>query len=419
MVAIKNVKAMEVYDSRGIPTVEAVVTTSQGAFSAIVPSGTSSGKYEAVELRDGGKRLSGKGVTKAVDNINRVIAKKITGMDPVLQKKIDAIMIELDGTKNKGKLGANAILAVSMAVCRAGAAASGQNLYEYVGQKSAKDPILPVPMMNVINGGVHGVSNLNIQEFLILPTGASSFREAMEFCVDIYQQLKLMIKKSFGTAAVSVGYEGGFAPPLDSSEKAVKLVAQAIEEVGLEKKIKIGLDAAASEFFNIDLYSFEKKALRTDQLYDFYTNLIEKYDIISLEDPFSEDDWEGFKLIKKNSVGVQIVGDDLLVTSVERIKKAIELNACNALLLKLNQIGTVSEALDAAKLSFDNKWNVVVSHRSGDSEDSFIADFVVGLGAGQSKFGAPARSDRVAKYNQLLRIEEQLGSKAKYFRWKI
>lgn len=418
MVAIKNVKAREVYDSRGIPTVEAVVTTSQGAFSAIVPSGTSSGKYEAVELRDGGKRLFGKGVTKAVDNINRVIAKKITGMDPVLQKKIDAIMIELDGTKNKGRLGANAILAVSMAVCRAGAAASGKELYEYIGQKSAKDPILPVPMMNVINGGVHGVSNLNIQEFLILPTGASSFREAMEFCADIYQQLKSIIKNSFGTAAISVGYEGGFSPPLDSSEKAVKLVAQAIEEVGLEKKVKIGLDAAASEFYNT-VYNFEKKKLRTDQLYDFYTNLIEKYNIISLEDPFSEDDWEGFRLLEKNSVGVQIIGDDLLVTNVERIKKAIELNACNALLLKLNQTGTVTEALDAAKLSFDNKWNVIVSHRSGDSEDSFIADFVVGLGAGQSKFGAPARSDRVAKYNQLLRIEEQLGSKAKYFRWKV
>jgi len=410
MAKIISVKSRQVFDSRGNPTVETEIVTEDGIFRAIVPSGASTGSHEALELRDNTKDYFGKGVLKAVSNVNNIIAPKILGLDPTKQKEIDELMIKLDGTDNKSKLGANAILSVSMAVCRAGAGAKKVPLFKHIADLSGNNCLLmPVPFFNVINGGKHAGNNLDVQEFMIAPVGASSFNEAMKMGTEVYHYLKNIIKDKYGIDAVNVGDEGGFAPPLADNEEPLRLLMQAIELSGYKDKLKIALDAAASEFFDNGKYNFNGATLTADEMIEFYENLVTNYPIISLEDPLSEDDWEGFSKTteKLKDKGVQIVGDDLLVTNPVRIKKAIEQKACNALLLKVNQIGTISEAIEAANLAKSNDFNVMVSHRSGETEDSFIADLVVGLGTGQIKSGAPCRSERLAKYNQLLRIEEE------------
>lgn len=417
---IIGVKARQVLDSRGTPTVEAEVLTSKGVFSAIVPSGASTGSFEAVELRDGGKPFGGKAVSKAVSNVNGPIASAVKGMDAVELRDIDEKLCRLDGTPNKGKLGANAILAVSMACSRAAAAEEGIPLYVFLARLAGNKKLcLPVPQMNVINGGKHAGIENDFQEHMMAPTGAKNFAEALEIGVEVYSALKSILKKKFGSSASLVGDEGGFASSkVKTVQERFDLVLGAAREVGREKKIVLALDSASSEFGVGGEYTVGGKKLTSEQLIDFYEQLVKDYPVYSLEDGMSEEDWNGWsELNKRIGKKVQIVGDDLLVTNVERIKRAVGECSCNALLLKPNQIGSVSEAIDAALSARKAGWNVVVSHRSGETEDSFISDLVVGLGAGQSKFGAPCRSDRNAKYNQLLRIEEQLGAKA-CFGWK-
>ena len=413
---IQAIRAREVLDSRGNPTVEVDVRTEKGLSRAMVPSGASTGIHEALELRDGGDRFLGKGVLKAIGNVNDKISKELVGRDCTKQQDIDNAMLDFDGTGNKSGRGANAILGVSMAVCRASALELGIPLYERVAELSGnKNLVLPTPAMNVINGGEHAGNSLDIQEYMILPVGAKSFSEAARLCAEVYQTLKGIIKEKYGNDAINVGDEGGFAPPLEKAEEPFELILKAISEAGYEKEIKLGIDAAASEFYNDGKYKIEGKDLSGGELMEFYKNLIEKYPIISVEDVCSQDDWDSWmEFTGKFGSGVQVVGDDLLVTNTKRIKKAMESKACNALLLKINQIGTITESIDAARLSKDSGWNVMVSHRSGETEDSFIADLVVGLGTGQIKSGAPCRSERNAKYNQLLRIEEELGEKTRY-----
>lgn len=412
--SIKEVSAVEVLDSRGNPTVKAVVKTDSCITAAIVPSGASTGKHEAIELRDKNKRYQGKGVRKAVSNVNKKIEPLLKGKNCIDQKNIDHAMLELDGTPNKSSLGANAILAVSMAVCKAGAVHSKKSLYEHIHQLAkAKKVGLPIPQLNIINSGKHAGVDNDIQEHMILPTNFKSFSEGLRAGVETYHQLKRILKKKFGAQGTLLGDEGGFAPPIKKVEQRLDLVMKAVKEAGYEGKIKLGLDAAASEFFSKKKYTLISKKFSAEELVDFYASLSKKYPIITIEDGMSEDDWEGWQLLnKKLGSKVQLVGDDLLVTNKNRITQAIQKNACNALLLKVNQIGTVTESLESAALATKQKWNVVVSHRSGETEDDFIADLVVGLGASQSKFGAPARSDRNAKYNQLLHIEHELGKKA-------
>jgi enolase len=417
--SIKKIKAREVLDSRGNPTIEVDVVTAAGLSRAIVPSGASTGKHEALELRDKGKRYHGKGVLKAVKNVNNVIAPKLIGDDCVNQEAVDEIMLEIDSTPNKSKLGANAMLAVSMAVCKAAAHYLQVPLFEYIGSlANSKANIMPVPQFNIINGGKHAGAENDIQEHMIMPTGAKKFSEALQMGVETYHELKSLLKKKFGASAILLGDEGGFAPKISKIEQRLELIEKAIKNAGYSKEIKFALDCASSEFFYKKYYKIGKKKYLSGQLIDFYFDLIKKYDIISIEDGMAEDDWQGWKeMTKKLGNKIQIVGDDLLVTNPVRINKAAYSKACNSLLLKLNQIGTVTEAINAAKIAKKHDWNVIVSHRSGETEDAFIADFVVGLNAGQSKFGAPARSERNAKYNQLLRIEEMLGSKSKYFKF--
>ncbi|MBS3142272.1 phosphopyruvate hydratase [Candidatus Woesearchaeota archaeon] len=416
MSKILDIKAREVLDSRGNPTVEVSLMTKDGQFSAMVPSGASTGIHEAWELRDGGKRYGGKGVLTAVANVNSAIAKKIKGHSVLDQYAMDTLLCQLDGTPNKKKLGANAILGVSMAVARAGAAASGAPLYAHIGKLAKKKQfLLPVPSFNVINGGKHAGNQIDFQEYMLLPIGASSFSQALRMGAETYQVLKGILREKHGVNAVNVGDEGGFAPPLTTIEQPLEVLTQAIQQAGYSGKIKIGMDVAASSFYANGTYNVEGKAMLPGQLQLRYEALVKKYDIVTIEDPFAEDDFNAFKNINA-SIGknIQIVGDDLLVTNVERIRLALKHNACNALLLKVNQIGTVTESLAAAQLARDNSWGVMVSHRSGETEDSFIADLSVGICSGQIKSGAPCRSERLAKYNQLLRIEEQLGKKAKY-----
>ncbi len=428
---IKKVKAREALDSRGNPTVEvellastrassrAGLTTKSCCAKSIVPSGASTGIHEALELRDNNKkRFNGKGVLNAVSNVNKIIAKKIIGLDCRNQREIDNILIELDGTENKSKLGANAILAVSMAVCKAGANCSGKELYQYIQRLSnSKKFMLPAPQMNVINSGRHaGVEN-DIQEHMIMPVGFKSFKDALRAGVETYHALKGILKKKYGAKSILLGDEGGFAPPIKSVEERLELLLQAVDESGYRGKIKLALDCAASEFYNEEAnqYTIINKKYNKERLIDFYKSLIKKFPIASIEDGFAQDDWHGWQLFNRElGRKIQIVGDDLLATNIMRIRKALDENACNSLLLKVNQIGTVTEAIDAANISFKNRWSVVVSHRSGETEDSFIADLAVGIGANQSKFGAPARSERTAKYNRLLRIEEELGKRAKF-----
>ncbi|MFW9778050.1 MAG: phosphopyruvate hydratase [Candidatus Heimdallarchaeota archaeon] len=414
---IKNIYAREIFDSRGNPTIEAECHLENGTFTrSMVPSGASTGIHEALELRDSGSRLMGKSVLQAVANVNQLISPALVGKDPVDQKEIDRLMIELDGSKNKSKLGANAILGVSMAVSKAGAKSLDIPLYQHLGSLCGKtDFVLPVPSLNVINGGKHGGNEIAFQEFMIMPVGAKSFKEAMILGVEVYHSLKDIIKKKHGITAINVGDEGGFAPPLNKIEEPLKLIMEAIDEAGHTELIKIALDPAASEFYDTGKYIVDGTPLSSDEFIHLYEALLEEYPIISIEDAFDQDDWETFtEFTKRNGSKLQIVGDDLLVTNVERIQKAIKKKACNALLLKVNQIGSVTESVNAATLSQKNQWGVMVSHRSGETEDPFIADLVVGLKTGQIKTGAPCRSERLAKYNQLIRIEDRLGTAAQY-----
>ncbi|MFH1657298.1 MAG: phosphopyruvate hydratase [bacterium] len=403
---IKNIKAREILDSRGNPTVEVDLTTEQGTFRSSVPSGASTGKYEAQELRDKGKRYQGKGVLRAVKNVNEIIAPKLKGKDATQQKEIDDLLIALDGTKNKSALGANAILPVSVAVCRAGSA--GIPLYKYISRLAGRKCSLPTPGLNVINGGAHAGNDLSFQEFMIVPT-AKTFAESLRRAAEIYHTLKEVLKKEFGPLATNVGDEGGFAPPLTMPEEALDLLMKAINQAGYKDKVKIILDVAASEFYVKGEYKMKDVTYSKEELLKYYLQLIKKYPLIGIEDPFAQDDWESFtEITKQLGSALCIIGDDFLTTNIERIKKAQSMQACNGLILKMNQIGTVSEAIAAAKYALDNNWQVFVKHRSGETTDDFIADLSVGLGAGWILTGAPARGERLAKYNQLLRIEEEL-----------
>ena len=409
---IEAVWAREVLDSRGNPTVEAEITVAGHKVRAIAPSGASTGSWEAHELRDGDARFGGKGVLNAVNNVRTEIAKAIVGMDPADQRAVDEAMIELDGTDNKKRLGANAIIATSLAVAKAGSMVDGVPLYQHIGDNGVT---LPVPMLNIINGGKHAGGNLKIQEFMIIPAGAKSFSECLRMSSEVYMSLKLLLKKKYGVGAINLGDEGGFAPPLDTSAEAMETILSAVSDAGYApgKDVFLALDAASSEFYNDGVYDVDGMKLSAGELADHYKKLTETYPLISIEDPFFEDDFEiTAELTKKIGSNVQIVGDDLFVTNTKRLSKGIDVGAANALLLKVNQIGTVTEAGDAAQMSFDNGYSVVVSHRSGESEDVSIADLAVGWGSGQIKTGAPARGERTSKYNQLLRIEEELGSKA-------
>ncbi len=414
---ITEVKAREILDSRGNPTVEVDLKAGNIIKRALIPSGASTGSYEAVELRDNEKRYMGKGVLKAVSNVNNIIAKEIIGMDCRNQEEIDDRMIELDGTKNKSVLGANAILGVSIAAAKVSARLMDIPLHERLAQLSnnKNEFIMPVPQMNVMNGGKHAGIDNDPQEHMLMPIGAKSFAEAVRMCAETYQTLKGLLKQKYGAGGTNIADEGGFAPPMQSVEERLELMLKAVEDAGYAGKIKFALDPAASEFYRDGIYNVRGKEMTSLEMVDFYKGLIDKFGIISIEDGFAENDFTGFAAMTKE-VGkrVQIVGDDLLVTNVERINMALDSSACNSLLLKVNQVGTLTEAISAASLAFKNNWTVVVSHRSGETEDPFIADLVMGIGANQTKFGAPARSDRCAKYNELMRIEDQLGSKVKY-----
>jgi len=417
MTLIEEVVGREVLDSRGNPTVEVEVLLSGGAVGrAIVPSGASTGVHEAVELRDGDAgRYGGKGVLRAVENVNSLIADELWGFDALEQVALDEALVELDGTPNKGRLGANAILGVSLATARAAAQAVGLPLYRYIGGASAQT--LPVPMMNILNGGKHAVDGPDLQEFMAMPVGAPSFSEALRWGAETYHALKKVLKKK--GYSTGVGDEGGFAPSLKSNEEAVELIIEAVQSAGYEpgKDIFVALDPAASEVFEDGHYVLKKegRTLSGEEMVDFYEDWVEKYPIISIEDGLAEDDWDTWMLMQQRlGDRLQIVGDDLLVTNVERLQLGIERRAANSILIKLNQIGTLTETLAAIEMAKRARWTAVVSHRSGETEDTTIADLVVATNAGQIKTGAPCRSDRVAKFNQLLRIEEELGSMAVY-----
>lgn len=419
MSSIIQIYGREVLDSRGNPTVEVEVLTEDGGFGrAIVPSGASTGAHEAVELRDGDKsRFLGKGVEKAVDNVNDIIAPEIIGFEVTEQVAIDMTMIELDGTPNKGNLGANAILGVSMAVARAAADELDLPVYTYLGGVNAKT--LPVPMMNILNGGEHADNNVDIQEFMVMPIGAPSFKEGFRICAEIFHNLKAVLQeKGLNT---SVGDEGGFAPNLSSNEEALATIVEAIKKAGYEpgKEVRIALDVAATELYDEEtkIYSIpgEGRTLTSEEMVDWYAELVEKYPIISIEDGLAEDDWDGWKLMtEKLGDKIQIVGDDLFVTNTERLTEGIQRGIANSILIKLNQIGTITETLDAIELAKTHGYTAVISHRSGETEDTTIADLAVATNAGQIKTGAPSRTDRVAKYNQLLRIEDELYGTSKY-----
>ncbi len=419
MAYIEEVAAREVLDSRGNPTVEVDVYLDDGSMGrAIVPSGASTGAFEAVELRDGDdSRYLGKGVLKAVENVNEIIADEITGMNPFDQPALDEALIRLDGTANKGKLGANAILGVSLATARAAADSLGLPLFQYIGGVNGK--VLPVPMMNILNGGKHADNNVDIQEFMVMPVGAASFREALRMCAEVFHNLKSVLKsKGLNTA---VGDEGGFAPDLASNADALANIVEAIEKAGYKpgEDVRIAIDVASSEIYDEEtkMYDLKGEGLRktSAEMIDYYEELCNKYPIISIEDGLAEEDWEGWKkLTERIGNRVQLVGDDLFVTNTERLSKGIQMGVANSILIKLNQIGTLTETLDAVEMAKEAGYTAVISHRSGESEDVTIADLVVALNAGQIKTGAPSRTDRTAKYNQLLRIEELLEETAQY-----
>ena len=416
MIKIENVKGRQILDSRGNPTIEVDIVLSNGLVgSASVPSGASTGKYEAVELRDGFKLYHGKGVTKAIDNIDNDIKNIILGRSPLEQTKIDNDLISLDGTSNKNKLGANAILGVSMAVARAGAVSLNQPLYKYIGGLSSK--VMPVPLMNIINGGAHANNLLDIQEFMIMPVNFERFSDALRAGVEIFHNLKKILDdKNYST---SVGDEGGFAPKIDDPKIALDLISKSIEVSGYRvgEDVFVALDAAASEFYKKNKYILndKNKLLTTDELIDYWGGLIKNYPIISIEDPFDEDDINGFaKFTNLYGKNLQIVGDDLFVTSEKKLSEGIQKQAGNSILIKLNQVGTLTETLDTISKAKKHNFNTIISHRSGETEDNFISDLCVGINAGQIKTGSLSRSDRTSKYNQLLRIEEQLGEEAKF-----
>nr|GMC56395.1 enolase 1, chloroplastic [Ipomoea batatas] len=420
---VKSVKARQIIDSRGNPTVEVDLVTEGGndaLYRSAVPSGASTGIYEALELRDGDKSVyGGKGVLNAVKNINEILGPKLVGVDIRNQADVDALMLEIDGTPNKSKLGANAILGVSLSVCRAGAGAKGIPLYKHIQELSGtKELVMPVPAFNVINGGSHAGNNLAMQEFMILPVGAATFADALRMGSEVYHTLKGIIKAKYGQDACNVGDEGGFAPNVQDNREGLVLLMDAIEKAGYTGKIKIGMDVAASEFLTKDgKYDLDFKnqpndgahVLTPESLCELYKQFVKDFPIVSIEDPFDQDDWSSWASLQ-SAVDIQLVGDDLLVTNPKRIAEAIQKKACNALLLKVNQIGTLTESIQAALDSKAAGWGVMVSHRSGETEDNFIADLSVGLASGQIKTGAPCRSERLAKYNQLLRIEEELGN---------
>jgi len=418
MSEIIKLKAREVLDSRGNPTVEVDVVTDNGVFRAMTPSGASAGQHEALELRDGNQsRYFGRGTLKAVRNVNNKIAPKLVGLDPAAQETIDNIMLKLDGTDNKDNFGANSILPVSMAVTKAGAASKGLALFEYIGEMFGVIPhILPIPMCNVINGGKHAGQENSIQEHMLMPTGAKSFSEGIRMISESYHHLAKLLKEKFGAGGVLIGDEGGFAPPqITDVNDRLDLMLKAVENAGYTGMMKIAMDPASSEFFYDGIYKIGKKSFSGGEMVDFYVDLCKKYPIVSIEDGLAEDDWDSWvEMVKKLGTKIQIVGDDLFVTNTKRIQKGIKLGAANSVLIKLNQIGSVTETLNAIKMAHDQGWTAVISHRSGETEDYFIADLVVGTSAGQIKTGAPARSDRNAKYNQLLRIEEELSDEAEY-----
>ncbi len=414
MSAIKHVKARQILDSRGNPTVEVDVTLESGAFGrAAVPSGASTGEFEAIELRDKDKdRWMGKGVSKAVENVNTAIQDAIVGKEADF-KEIDRVMLDLDGTDNKSKLGANAILGVSMAVAYAAADEAGQPLYKFLGGDDAK--ILPVPLMNILNGGVHADNNLDFQEFMIVPIGAPTFSEALRMATEVFHNLaKILKSKGLST---SVGDEGGFAPNLTRNEEALLLIIEAIEAAGYkpDQDVFIALDVASSEMYENGKYNFDGKQIDAEELVGIYADMVKKYPIVSIEDGLDENDWDGWKMLtEKLGESVQLVGDDLFVTNVKRLKTGIEKGIANSILVKVNQIGSLSETLDTVNLAKENKYTSVISHRSGETEDTTIAHLAVSTGVGQIKTGSLSRSDRLAKYNELLRIEEELGDKAVY-----
>ena len=414
MSTIKSVHAREILDSRGNPTVEVEVELDDKTVGrAAVPSGASTGAFEAAELRDGGSRYLGKGVQTAVNNVNNKIAPVVIGLNAQAQRDLDVKMIELDGSKNKSSLGANAILGVSLATARAVALSKNQSLFKYLGGQEAKT--LPVPMMNILNGGAHADTNVDIQEFMIAPIGAENFKESIRWGAEIYHSLKSVLKKK--GLATSIGDEGGFAPNLESNRAALDLILVAIESAGFKagSQIALAMDVAATEFFADGKYKFEGKQLTSDQMIDYYCELVQSYPLVSIEDPLDEDDWSGWaKLTANLGEKIQIVGDDLFVTNPERLQRGIDSKTANALLVKVNQIGSLTETIDAVNLAHKNNYKSMMSHRSGETEDTTIADLAVALNCGQIKTGAPARSERVAKYNQLLRIEEELGSTAVY-----
>ena len=415
MTRIAAVAGRQVLDSRGNPTVEVDVVLESGARGrAAVPSGASTGAHEAVELRDGGPAWGGKGVGDAVANVNAEIADAVRGADAGDQGALDRRLIELDGTPNKGRLGANAILGVSLAAAKAGAADAGQSLWRYLGGEAATT--LPVPMMNVINGGVHADNSIDLQEFMVVPVGASSFAEGLRIGAEVYHALKSLLRER--GLATAVGDEGGFAPDLDSSEAAIEVILEASERAGHRERVAIALDPASSEVFDDGVYRFEGRTETGETLARFWAEIIDRYPVVSLEDGCAEDDWDAWATLT-SEVGdrVQLVGDDIFVTNPDRLREGIARGVANSILVKVNQIGTLTETMEAVRLAHDAGYTAVMSHRSGETEDATIADLAVALGTGQIKTGAPARSDRVAKYNQLLRIEEELGANARYPGW--
>lgn len=413
---IKEVRAMEILDSRGNPTVQAEILTQNAYGRAMVPSGASTGKFEAVELRDNDpKRFHGRGVKKAVENILSIIAPAIIGMDARDQQAIDAKLRKLDGTSNKSHLGANAILGVSLAVAKAAADTGVQHLFEYL--VPCKRYVLPVPMMNILNGGIHAGNELAMQEFMVLPVGFNEFHPALRAGIEVYQTLGRVLKQKYGPSGKNLGDEGGFAPPIRQTRDALDAIIAAIEQEGYTpgKEIGLAVDAAANEFHSNQGYSIDDRLLSTGDLFDFYRGLCKDYPLLSIEDPFEESDFESFaQLTRLIGKSVQIVGDDIFVSNSDRLQKGINIGAANSLLLKVNQVGTLTEAMDAAKLAGENGYTVIVSHRSGETENTFIADLAVALSCGQIKTGAPARGERTAKYNRLIKINNDLANRGRY-----
>jgi enolase len=414
--AIAEVWARQILDSRGNPTVEAEVRLESGAFGrAAVPSGASTGVHEALELRDGGPEWGGKGVSRAVENVRGEIAAAVGGLDGADQKGLDRRLVELDGTPNKGRLGANAILGVSLAAAKAAAAEAGVSLFRHLGGSAART--LPVPLLNVVNGGAHAQNSIDLQEFMLVPAGASSFSEALRIGAETFHALRGVFHER--GLSTGVGDEGGFAPNLESSEAAIEAILEAADGAGHRDRVAIALDPATSEVFRDGVYRFEGRELRSDEMPAFWAELVERYPIVSLEDPLAEDDWDGWeRLTAELGDRVQLVGDDIFVTNTDRLRQGIERNVANSILVKVNQIGTITETVEALDLAGASGYTSVMSHRSGETEDSTIADLAVAYNTGQIKTGAPARSDRVAKYNQLLRIEEELGPRAVYPGWE-